>query len=307
MPTLRTYRDSDFDQLLVFLNENMDFDEFSAALLHEKLYEDPDWKPENCFIAEKQGKILGFLQAVERQIAEKRYGFIKILTVGKDFRRQGIGKCLYAKAESVFRESGAGVVRLFDVPLNYFMPGIDPRYTPAVCFAQKLGFKRFDDTANLVVNTEQAWKVESRIKALRQENIEIRRANKTDRKELRSFVAEQWALWQHEVEIALQSQPPAVHIARSAGKIRAFAAHNGNNKGTGWFGPMGTHPALRGKGIGAVLLKLCLNDIRARGLKKAIIPWVGPIGFYSHHAGAKVERIFWRYEKKLNTSKTKTR
>ena len=35
------------------------------------------------------------------------------------------------------------------------------------------------------------------------------------------------------------------------------------------------------------------------GFKQSIIPWVGPIAFYSNYADAKVDRVFWRYEKKL--------
>jgi mycothiol synthase len=79
----------------------------------------------------------------------------------------------------------------------------------------------------------------------------------------------------------------------------AFSAHEGNNKGTGWFGPMGTSAELREKGAGSILLKKCLKDMKEMGFVKAIIPWVGPIPFYMHHVNSKVERVFWRYEKIL--------
>jgi GNAT superfamily N-acetyltransferase len=36
----------------------------------------------------------------------------------------------------------------------------------------------------------------------------------------------------------------------------------------GWFGPMGTHPDLRGLGIGSILLKRCLKDMKRNGLSK---------------------------------------
>ena len=77
----------------------------------------------------------------------------------------------------------------------------------------------------------------------------------------------------------------------------AFSAYETNNKGTGWFGPMGTTEKARGKGVGGILLKRCINDLKKSGFEKAIIPWVGPIPFYMHYINSPVKRIFWRYEK----------
>ena len=106
-----------------------------------------------------------------------------------------------------------------------------------------------------------------------------------------------FAAWSGEVISAFQNNPITLFIAEQDENLLAFSAHEGNNKGTGWFGPMGTDPALRGKGVGGILLKKCLKDMKEMGFVKATIPWVGPIPFYMHYADAKVERIFWRYEK----------
>jgi mycothiol synthase len=97
--------------------------------------------------------------------------------------------------------------------------------------------------------------------------------------------------------VALGNHPVSVHVAVVDGIVKAFSAHSANNTGTGWFGPMGTHPDLRGKGVGSILLKRCLEDLKHAGHSQAIIPWVGPIAFYSHFCGAVVDRVFWRYEK----------
>ena len=78
-----------------------------------------------------------------------------------------------------------------------------------------------------------------------------------------------------------------------------FAAHDANNVGTGWFGPMGTAPEFRGRRIGEVLLKRCLADTRAQGLTQATIPWVGPTEFYERTVRARITRRFVRLEKRL--------
>ena len=294
---IRGFKENDFTQVLDFLNENLEFDSISNDILNEKLYKDPKFDINNVHIAEINNKIVGFIQGVIRDIKELRYAYVKLFAVDKTFRRQGIGTKLYNKAYEYFLKQNAKIIRVYDVPLNYFMPGIDPRYTAGLCFFEKLGFKKFDETCNLKVDLQkQDWVKTEDIDKFKHKNIIVKRAESHETDELFEFIKEEWNLWIHEVKIALSSNPPAVFIARIEGKIKAFSAYNGNNLGTAWFGPMGTHPDLRGKGTGGILLNLCLQDMKDHGFKHSIIPWVGPISFYSHYAGAVVERVFWRYQ-----------
>src|SRR5207245_10045800 len=60
--------------------------------------------------------------------------------------------------------------------------------------------------------------------------------------------------WAFELANAVTRPPGAAHVARALdGEWAAFAAHDGNNGGLGWFGPTGTFPAHRNRGLGAVL------------------------------------------------------
>ncbi len=298
---IRTYKESDFKQVLFFLNENLEFDNLSSEILDEKLYKDPKFDINNVHIAEINNKIVGFIQGVIRDIKELRYGYVKLFATEKTLRRQGIGTKLYNKVYEYFLRQNVDIIRVYDVPLNYFMPGIDPRYTPALCFFEKKGFKKFDDTCNLKVDLQnQNFDVSEQIENLKKENIIITRATQKDKDELIKFVSQEWELWIREIETAMSAKPEAVFIARINGKIKAFSGHNGNNVGTAWFGPMGTHPDLRGKGIGGILLKLCLQDMKEQGFNESIIPWVGPISFYSHYVGAVVDRVFFRYQYRIN-------
>ena len=299
--TIRQYHDNDFDEVLTLCQNTHKFDSFTKELLHEKIYEDPFFNPEIIWLAEEGNAIVGFLMGTCRMdIRGVNYGYVKLMAVQESHRRKGIARSMYELLEKELRSRKVDVMRLGDVPMNYFMPGIDPRYTPALCFAMRMGFNRFMDTSNLTVNLSfREWMDDEKIKALQLDNIEVSRAAIEDKDELMNFVAEEWKLWQFELEMAYKWNLIAIHIAKLNGKIKAFSAHSANNKGLPWFGPMGTHPDLRGKGVGKVLLYRCLEDLKNIGFKTAIIPWVGPIDFYSHHAGAVVERVFWRYEKKL--------
>ncbi len=293
------YQSNDLSRLTTFLNANWQYESINESVLQEKLEGDPHWMPEATFICKDGDEIIGFMQGVMRDIRGTRYAYIKLMAVDGKYRRQGIASALYEQLESVFKEREADVVRIYDVPLNYFMPGIDPRYTPALCWAMRKGFERFGDTSNLLVDLNQDWDMSAKETALKAYDIEVRRARPDEKQAVLDFIKDEWLLWSNEVEMAFKDEQPSIHIALLNGEVKAFSAHNANNKGTGWFGPMGTHPDLRGKGMGAILLKRCLQDMKDMGLSHSIIPWVGPIDFYSWHSNAVVDRVFWRYEKKL--------
>jgi len=298
--SIEKYKDSYFLEVLNLFNENSEFDFFTEELLENKLNGDPRWNPETTLVAIIDAKIIAFMQGVEQTIRGVNYGFIKLMIVSKELRRQHIATKMYLQLENYFREKKTDIVRFYDTPLNYYMPGIDPKYTPAVCFVQKLGFKKFEDSFNMTVSLEQDFSVENELKSLEKEAIEVKRAEENEKEELLNFAKEEWELWQNEIKEAYKNEPIAVHIAKLEGKIKAFSLHSANNKGLAWFGPMGTHADMRGKGIGSILLKLCLQDLKNQGYKTAIIPWVAPTAFYSHYVGAQITRVFWRYKKELN-------
>ncbi|MFC2124097.1 GNAT family N-acetyltransferase [Bacteroidota bacterium] len=294
------YNSEDLSELADFLNRNWEFDTIHESQLEEKLNGDPNWMPELTYVCRSINKIIGFMQGVIRDIRGTRYGYIKLMAVEKTYRRKGIAGTMYQKLENNLQSLDVNVVRIYDVPLNYWMPGIDPRYTPALCFAEKMGFERFADRVNMLTDLySHNWDTDSLEQELKSFQIEVKRADKADKKGILDFISKEWALWSNEIEMAFKDDPPSIHIALLDGEIKAFSAHNANNKGMGWFGPMGTHPDMRGKGIGAILLKRCLKDMKEQGLRHSIIPWVDPICFYAHHANARIDRIFWRYEKKL--------
>ena len=299
---IRIFGDNDLERVAALLDNNFEYDSMSTSLLQEKIYDDPEYDPATILVAVENKTIIGFMQGVMRQIRGEIIGYIKLMAVDARRRREGIARAMYRRLEAHFREKDADKVRFYDVPFNYFMPGIDPRYTAALCFAMRMGFERFADTSNLLVELQtQDWSTRNEEEGLKikDKRIEIKRAGENDKQILLDFIDTEFPLWRAEVTASFRSEPVAVHIALHDGKVKAFSGHNGNNIGTGWFGPMGTHPDLRGKGIGGILLKRCLADMKNWGLEYGIIPWVGPIDFYAHYANAYVDRVFWRYEKRL--------
>lgn len=285
--------------VVAFWNRNVVYDPITEELLYEKTFADPEFNSEMTLIAIENGKILSFMQGLIRQIdVNLKRGYIKLFATDEASRRKGLATMLLKKIEAKMKSQDVETLRLMDCNPNYFQSGIDPRYTEAIAFAERNGFKRFADTSNLEVDLQnQDFDTSAEEKQLAHEKIFIRRASQTDWPLVEQLISQHFKAWLTEIKTTYQNDPISLHIAEYKGQIEAFSAYDSNNLNTGWFGPMGTNPILRGKGIGGILLKRCLDDMKKQGHKISIIPWVGPIPFYLHYANARLTRVFWRYEK----------
>jgi len=294
------FSEADILAVAQFCDENMELDTMTPQLLREKTFGDEHFNPEITLIAKEGNQIVGFMQGVIKPYRDGKCGWIKLMAVHKQYRRRGIASELYAKLEAKFKSEDCNRARIYDVVPNYFMPGIDPFYTEAVCFAERKGFKKWNDTSNLLADLKnQTFETAREEEKLAKEGFEIKRAEMSDRDDVLRFVAEKFTSWVPEVSKMFGNIPISLHIAKIAGKTVGFSGYDGNNVGIGWFGPMGTDESLRGKGVGGVLYRRCLADQKKQGHAAAIIPWVGPIPFYMHYSNARVARVFWRYEKML--------
>ena len=297
--TLRPLRRADTDELLGLWNRAAAHDPLAPALFEEKVWADPGVMPDLALAAEDGGEIVGFAVGVMRPAEGGPRGVIKLLAVAPKHQREGIGSRLVEALEAAMHDAGATAVRLGESPPNYLTPGLDPRYTRALLLFEKRGYERLQEAYHMEVGLNQPFDTEEAERALAADGITVRRAAPADRAAVEAFLDEHWPPWQAEVGRTFENEPVSLHLALESGAVLGFSAYDANNVGTGWFGPMGTAAAARGRGVGAVLLKRCLADMKAQGHATSTIPWVAPIAFYAHHVGAEISRIFYRYEKRL--------
>lgn len=310
--TIRPATPDDLVQLHRLLTEALPLDCFSARLLREKLFPQR-WPPgmaAQTLVAERSGRVIATMQGLTR--AEQRRAWIGLFATHPDHRNRGHAARLF----DTLRAGWGSEIEQIDVlaiPGNYFTPGLDPRYTSGLCFLESRGFARVKDCVNLTCRLSHDFDTRADEERLAGEGVVIRRATAEDASLLDAFFAAQFgADWRYEAQLALERDPPALHLAvagATAGaepqdtcgsRLIAFSAHSTQNREWGFFGPMGTTPAARGRGIGRVLLLRCLNDLRAAGHQAAVIPWVGPIAFYHRAAACDVERVFWHYRLRLS-------
>ncbi|GIH93341.1 GNAT family N-acetyltransferase [Planobispora siamensis] len=218
-------------------------------------------------------------------------GHIDLLAVHPSVQGRGLGRALVGAAEEWLRAEGAAEARFAGNPPCYAWPGIDVRHTPAACLAESLGYERYHCAWNMTVDLGAADLSDGTAR-LTERGVTVHAAGPADRAAVAAFVAAHWSeAWAWEA-----AQGTGCHYAARDGEIIAFAAWGAR---PAWFGPMGTAPAARGLGVGRVLLRRCLAEMRAAGLESAQISWVGPLGFYSRAAGARAERVFWLYRRDL--------
>ncbi|GIF24156.1 putative N-acetyltransferase YhbS [Actinoplanes tereljensis] len=226
-------------------------------------------------------------------------GHVDLIAVDPGERRCGVGRALMTRIEGALAGLGAGDVVLAGNAPHYAWPGIDVRYTPAVCAAMALGFAQDQPAWNMTADLRHLRPTAAAEKRLADEGVTIRRAEPADSAELAEFALANWGSgWAGEIVDSIGRDRAGCHIAvENDGTLLGFAAYGSSRPS--WFGPMGTTAAARGRGIGSILLRRCLADQRDSGLDSAQIGWVGPVPFYSSAVGARVERVFFLYRKQL--------
>lgn len=299
--TLRPLCRADTEPLLLMWNESARYDPMTPELLQEKTWSDAGFDSDSALISEENGKITGFMAGLLRQTDEGPRGVIKLAAVAASHRRQGIGSRLLKAVETLLQGQGAKTIRVCESPPNYLTPGVDGRYSAAPYFFEKHGYRRWGEACNMTVDLDgRLFSSQEEEQGLRKFGTEVRRAESGDVDSLMQLLDQHWPPWKSEISQSLLNSPPSLHLALREGEVIAFSAWDANNRGTGWFGPMGTAPQARRQGIGHVLLFRCLSDIAAAGHQTATIPWVDPVGFYEQCVSAAVSRIFHRYEKVMD-------
>lgn len=258
-------------------------------------------RPHSQLVAVDAGTVVGTAIGSTRQTDDGLIGHVDLIAVEPSAQGNGIGRELLAAVEAGHRSVGCTESRIVGHPPLYAWPGIDTRYTRAICLAEKAGYQKFGDAVNMHADLGSLGPVldttadEERLTA---SGIEVRRLRADDADAIRAWLDAWGGSWRAEALAALAYDPVRCHVAHERnGQWLGFAAW-GCTAPT-MFGPMGTELAARRHGIGSVLLRRCLADQRAAGFARSEIGWTGPYRFYAKAVGARITRMFWLYRKQL--------
>jgi GNAT superfamily N-acetyltransferase len=221
--------------------------------------------------------------------------YVRVLAVAPAARNRGAGSALLEACEREARKAGQPRLRALDQPGNYLAPGIDERNVDTISWLEKRGWRRDGEPrTNVLIAVRDNPRVtveraQTLAEGLSARGYEIRRARSDERALLDAVAVAFGGAWPFELERALGHSPVGVHVALRDGAYCGFAAHDGNNRGLGWFGPTGTWPDHRGRGLGEALLLACLVDVAAEH-ERCEVAWIGPRPFYDKVAGIVEDR-----------------
>ncbi len=271
-----------------------------AAFLRFNTFGDETSAPDLRLLAREGQRVVGMLFACVRNIrnTDGPVGVVKLFGVHPDVQRRGIATALFDEIERRFTARGLPLWAVEGVGPHWFFGGVELTQTAAMSLLLHRGYAtdrvtRVDMRVDLARADLDTAAEEA---ALRAEGIVLRRATADDMPATLAMVDSYFSPgWHIEVADSDLFDPRPVFIAASGDQIVSFAAYDVS--GPRRFGPTGTNPAWRRKGIGGALLKLCLRDLRDRGAAECEIGWVGPIGFYARAVGAEVHRAYWSFRK----------
>jgi predicted N-acetyltransferase YhbS len=293
-------------------------------VIHQLLERNPSYRPEDALVAWSQGEPIGFAYAgLHRSRAPemesyRQRAFLHAVVVGAGWRRRGIGTRLAMQALLPARERGVARIEAGG-GMFYLWPGVPAELPEAMPFCIALGFEPGTESFDLHGDVARLDSNEARAR-LESDGLRIDAAGEDDRGPLLAFLLGEFGgEWWHETGwflaqggspsdfLLLRGRSDAIlglarihtPLGRPIGPPHFWSGRRPAN--AGGLGPIGVASALRGRGLGLVLLTLALDRLRTDGLADVVIDSTSLMGFYGRlgfepwityrHASAATEKL----------------
>lgn len=284
---------------------------FSETILQDRILDDPDFDPDLNPTVWQGERLVAMACGAPPSEELQTAGGVKLFAVASDVRRQGIATRLFDDVEDRLAGLGASESVAIIAGNNRFMQGLDLRYTEALCFLEARGYERAGegmdmdvDLRNTPLDTSEKEEELERVHGLR-----VRRVTMADFQKAWDYVAREFEYpsalatdpvgqrWAYLATSGLKLDPPTLWMAERDGEFCGFAVTD--VAAPERLGPMGVSPEVRKLGVGTILLKRALADLRARGVDIGVIYGAGPYAFYARTVNATINAVFWRLRKAL--------
>lgn len=306
--SIRTFQTGDGPEIARAWTESAPGDGISYERFRDLILLDRNFDAEGLFLAEDQGRIVGAVYAVRRQIAvdaddlEPTSGWIPFFFVVPSARRAGIATALMTEARSWLRGHGVEKMYFSSYTPNYFLPGLDAeRYPEADTFLRSMGFETqytsvaMDRTLN---DYRMPDDIRARIEQLRAEGWTFFSPSGDDLVDLieiaKTFNPD-WSRGIREGVLGGQSLERIMACRNPDGVMLGWAMHGTYENVLERFGPFGVLPESRGTGLGKILLHLTLERMRALGAHSAWFLWTEETSAAGHlylNTGFEITRTF---------------
>ena len=285
---------------------------FSEAILQDRILDDPDFDPALNPTVWRGERLVGLACGAPPSEELQTAGGVKLFAVARDVRRRGIATRLFDHIEDRLTGLGATESLAIIAGNNRFMQGLDLRYTEALCFLEARGYERAGDGMDMDVDLRNTLLDTSETEAEleRDHGLRVGRVSMADFQKAWDYVAREFEYpsalatapvgrrWAYLATSGLKLDPPTLWMAEKDGEFCGFAVTD--VAAPERLGPMGVSPEVRQLGVGTVLLKRALADLRDRGVDVGVIYGAGPYAFYARTVDATINAVFWRLRKPLS-------
>lgn len=315
MVDYRTYESGDEEHIINLWNECLLNDPITSKRFRNLVLLDANFDPVGMRLAFIDDQLVGCVYAVRRLLPmfgtdlEPENGWIPFFFIAKQHRRLGIGKQLIDEAVHFLKENGRSNVFFSSYAPNYILPGIDEQvYPEAKQFLFDLGFDKLYSPIAMdrhLIDFNLKQSIIDLKKEREAEGYTFSNASNKDLYELIQFANKTFNPdWGRAIrEGILQGLPlHRILVARDKDKVVGFCIYGGYEGIPERFGPFGVDPNQQGKGLGKLILNLCLQQMKAEGLHGAWFLWTGEktsAGYLYKKTGFEITRTFHVMKKEI--------
>lgn len=315
MVTYRYYQSEDEKSIVELWNRCLHKDSINSKRFRNLVILDANFDPEGMRLAFDGKRLVGCVYAVRRLLPmfgtdlEEENGWIPFFFVDEAYRKSGVASRLMKDAEEFLKKHGRKNVFFSSYAPNYIMPGIDEEaYPEAYEFLQKQQFVRQYSPVAMDRNLVE-YTIPQEILALKEEReregYTFTQAEDKDLYEVIQFA--NWKFnpdWGRAIrEGVLQGLPlERIFVSRYEGNVVGFCIYGGYEGIPDRFGPFGVDENQQGKGLGKIILHLCLQAMKGEGLHGAWFLWTGEkssAGYLYKKTGFEITRRFHVMKKEI--------
>lgn len=296
---VRAYRAEDEHSVQGLWNVCLPRDEISLTIFRRKIILDPNFDERGCFVAEVDGRIIGFLLSIRRRYPyydlglEPGKGWITAFFVAPPWQRRSIASDLLEHAEEFLSHKGVREVFVSDYTPNYFIPGVDlDAYAAGYQFLKAAGFKKVQNVYSMgrsLMDFTIPAEMDEVFRKMHEAGYVFKTFEPSLTLKVLEFLREYYPGDLFRVALERLTENPEcddISIALKDHQVVGFS-HFLDER----FGPFRIHPNDNGRGLGPLLYYYTVQHMRQKGKRNLWLAWTtGRAKDFYSRVGLKVMR-----------------